>query len=183
MRPDKAVGGLTFTVSRGWPGPQGEIGLDERVLQERVALDEATEAVAAQIADSFDRCAAKATPQVEAIHYKIRTLPPEDQRALFALWARTPGSIAHEAVGYWQQCARESLYSLASGLTAEELGDQLERRTRKPGKRDRDQQIVHLHEEKALTFGQIAQRFGMKKDAVTKAYYREKERGQDPGIS
>jgi hypothetical protein len=123
------------------------------------------------------RYEAGATPAVDELLERILTLSRSETFALYALWAREAGTLAAEGVEMRKTAARAMAVALAGGLTAADLEEALDRRTRKPRQRDRDRGIVRLHDEVKLSYGQIAKRLKMTKDAVIKAYGREKRRG------
>lgn len=143
-------------------------------------LADQAEELVAQVAYDMRINGARATPEVYELLERILMLSRNEGKALYALWSKMEGSPAAEGVEMRKTAARAIVVALASGLTAVDLEEELDRRTRKPGQRDRDRGIVRLHDEEKLSYGQIAMRLRMTKDAVIKAYGREKRRGRGP---
>lgn len=130
--------------------------------------------------------------EMEAIIRRLEMLPPGDRQQIqarfhalpkqekerwwSAILAGIPMNVLVEILGELNAFVGIGWYTGGGEIGQAVVSAIEDRFIPKPRNTVRDEQIVQLHDEKALTFGQIGKKLNMSRDAVEKAYHRRKKR-------
>jgi hypothetical protein len=134
-----------------------------------------------RIEDTLATLATSVTPAAAAALAVIEKLSDEEIDQVAAVLRLRPSSFAH---GIYRTAtepdagSRRDELSLTLVCIVRRWQLEIERRNRKTSNRERDAHIAHTHDREGLSFGQIAKRLDMSKEAVAKAYQREKARAE-----